>query len=89
MIRKTIEPRMVSYLAEMLQRSLEANLSRIDAIARQRSDLGMTEAEVREYLDGLSFTLGEKELQSLDLFKLLLKEVGEYPAPAKEARDAR
>ena len=89
MIRKTIEPRMVSYLAEMLQRSLEANLSRIDAIARQRSDLGMTEAEVREYLDGLSFTLGEKELQSLDLFKLLLKEVGEYPLAGKEAWDAR
>jgi chorismate dehydratase len=89
MIRKTIEPRMIEYLADMLKRSLEANLTRIDAIARQRADLGMTEAEIREYLDGLSFTLGEKELQSLDLFKLLLKEVGEYPVAGKEARDAR
>jgi chorismate dehydratase len=89
MIRKTIEPRMIEYLADMLKRSLEANLARIDAIAKQRADLGMTEAEVREYIDGLSFTLGEGEFRSLDLFRLLLKEVGELPAIAKDARDAR
>jgi chorismate dehydratase len=88
-IRKTIDPRMAAYLAELLQRSLEANLARIDAIARQRADLGMTEAEIREYLDGLSFVMGEKELESIERFRKLLKEVGEYPAPVKETRDAR
>jgi chorismate dehydratase len=89
-IRKTIDPGMVAYLANMLERSIEIGLSRLDAIARQRSDLGMTEAEVREYFEGYVFRIGEKETEALDRFRGLLVEVGEMrPAAGKPEAPVR
>jgi chorismate dehydratase len=76
-IRKAIDPDMVAYLANMLERSIEIGLSQLDAIAKQRSDLGMTEAEVREYFAGYDFRIGEKELEALDRFRKLLVQAGE------------
>lgn len=40
--------------------------------AAERTNLGMTEAEVREYLEGFNFVMGEQERKALKLFKSYL-----------------
>jgi len=55
-------------LREALGQRLRANLASLDAIGRARRDLGMTVAEIKTYLQGFTFELGERERQGMETF---------------------
>jgi chorismate dehydratase len=55
-------------LREALAQRLRANLANLDAIGRVRRDLGMTVAEVKAYLQGFTFELGEGERRGMGTF---------------------
>jgi chorismate dehydratase len=55
-------------LREALAERLRANLASLDAIGRVRRDLGMTVSEIKTYLEGFTFELGEKERRGMETF---------------------
>lgn len=55
-------------LREAMVDRLEANLANLDAIGRVRRDLGMTVAEIRSYLQGFTYELGERERRGMNTF---------------------
>ena len=87
-VRREIDAGTVDFLVNMLNRSLDIGLGRLDKIARQRDDLGMTTAEVREYLEGFNYRLGEKELEAISLFRGYMDELVKAEEASKEARNA-
>jgi chorismate dehydratase len=72
-------------LREALGERLRANLASLDAIGRARRDLGMTVAEIKTYLEGFTFELGERERRGMETFVRLARSLtpGERPADAK------
>jgi chorismate dehydratase len=55
-------------LREALAERLRANLASLDAIGRVRRDLGMTVSEIKTYLEGFTFELGERERRGMETF---------------------
>jgi len=55
-------------LREALAQRLRANLACLDAIGRARRDLGMTVSEIKTYLEGFTFELGERERRGMEAF---------------------
>lgn len=55
-------------LREALAERLRANLAALDAIGRVRRDLGMTVSEIRTYLEGFTYELGERERRGMETF---------------------
>ena len=72
-----------SALREALAQRLRANLANLDAIGRARRDLGMTVAEIKAYLQGFTFELGEEERRGMEDFLRLSR-----PLVAEEAAHA-
>lgn len=70
-------------LREALAQRLRANLANLDAIGRVRRDLGMTVAEIKAYLQGFTFELGEGERRGMETFLRLSR-----PLVAEEAAHA-
>lgn len=68
-VRKDLNPEALEFLGQIVTRSLERGMKRIDQIAAKRSDLSMTVDEVREYLHGFTYVLGPKEKESIVLFR--------------------
>jgi chorismate dehydratase len=59
-------------LREALQKSLEQGLSNLDAIARKRRDLDMSEEEVLQYIQSLRYETGPEENSAINRFRELL-----------------
>jgi len=68
MVRAAADQAEKSALRDALARRLRANLANLDAIGRVRRDLGMTVAEIKTYLQGFSFELGEGERRGMETF---------------------
>jgi len=68
MVRATAGPEEKASLREALSERLRANVACLDAIGRVRRDLGMTVAEIRTYLQGFTFELGERERRGMKTF---------------------
>lgn len=71
-VRRDLNQEALEFLGGLLSQSLERGLQRIDQIAAKRTDLSMTVGEVREYLRGFTYNLGEKEEESIGLFRKYL-----------------
>lgn len=87
-VRRDLNPEALEFLGGLLEQSLEYGQGRIDEIAAERDDLSMSADEVREYLYGFNYVLGEKEHKSIELFRRLLKELDEAPAKLGKASSA-
>jgi chorismate dehydratase len=74
-VRRAAGPDAAAALGEALERSLEAGLRDLPAIARARRDVqawGLTEGDVVEYLRGFSYRLGSDEEKGMAEFRRLL-----------------
>jgi chorismate dehydratase len=87
-VRRSIDEKTVAYLASMIERSLEIGLARLDEIARERQDLGMDAQEVREYLEGFNYRLGEKEKEAIALFRKHVDDLDKAASLLREAPNA-
>ena len=94
-VRKDLNTAALDLLSELLDRSLKRGLKRIDEIAAERTDLSMSVDEVREYLHGFTYVLGQEEKQSIALFRDYVEKhdrveepVKEKPRPEREAPSA-
>jgi len=83
MVRTSADGAEKAALQEALAQRLRANLGNLDAIGRVRRDLGMTVAEIKTYLQGFSFELGERERGGMEAFLRLAR-----PLVAEEAAHA-
>lgn len=83
MVRTSADGAEKAALRGALADRLRANLANLDAIGRVRRDLGMTVAEVKAYLEGFSFELGEEERRGMESFLRLAR-----PLVAEEAAHA-
>lgn len=88
-VRRDLNPEAVALLGDLLEKSLARGLSRIDDIARERSDLSMTTDEVREYLLGFNYVLGPREEEAMVLFRKHLETLDDAGTKAGGARDPR
>jgi len=68
MVRAAADEDEKAALREALAQRLRANLASLDAIGRARRDLGMTVAEIKTYLEGFTFELGERERRGMETF---------------------
>ena len=87
-VRRDLNPEALEFLGGLLEQSLEHGQERIDEIASERDDLSMTVDEVREYLYGFNYVLGDRELKSIELFRRYLKELDQAPAKLGKASNA-
>jgi chorismate dehydratase len=83
MVRTSADEAEKTALREALVERLRSNLANLDAIGRVRRDLGMTVAEIKAYLQGFTFELGEGERQGMETFLRLSR-----PLVAGEAAHA-
>ncbi len=70
-VRRDLEPETVDYLVRLVGDSLKQGLANLEGIARGREDLGMSYREIREYLEGFRYVLGEEERKAMELFRNL------------------
>jgi chorismate dehydratase len=84
MVRRAASEDEKAALREALGERLRANLASLDAIGRARRDLGMTVAEIKTYLQGFTFELGERERRGMETFLRLARSLapGEGPVDA-------
>jgi chorismate dehydratase len=68
MVRAAADRDEKAALREALAQRLRANLASLDAIGRVRRDLGMTVSEIKTYLEGFTFELGERERRGMETF---------------------
>jgi len=68
MVRAAADGDEKAALREALAQRLRANLASLDAIGRVRRDLGMTVSEIKTYLEGFTFELGERERRGMETF---------------------
>lgn len=68
-VRRDLNAEALDFLGDLLESSLEYGLQRIDQLAEKRQDLSMTVDEVRDYLRGFIYVLGDKEKESIALFR--------------------
>jgi chorismate dehydratase len=84
MVRAAADDGEKAPLREALAERLRANLAALDAIGRVRRDLGMAVSEIRTYLEGFTFELGEAERRGMDTFLRLSRSL----APKEERAHA-
>ena len=80
MVRTSVDREEKAALREALATRLRTNLAALDAIGRARRDVGMTVAEIKAYLEGFTFELGERERRGMETFLRLSR-----PLVSKEA----
>jgi chorismate dehydratase len=68
MVRTSVDQGKKDALREALAGRLRANLAALDAIGRARRDVGMTVSEIKAYLEGFAFVLGERERRGMETF---------------------
>ena len=83
MVRAAADAGEKAALREALAQRLRANLASLDAIGRARRDLGMTVSEIKTYLEGFTFELGERERRGMETFLRLSRSLGSEEGPAR------
>jgi chorismate dehydratase len=68
MVRTSVDRDEKAALREALATRLRTNLAALDAIGRARRDVGMAVSEIRAYLEGFAFELGERERRGMETF---------------------
>jgi chorismate dehydratase len=72
MVRRDLDGKVKKALERGLARSVGEGRKQLDDIVEPRArDLGMTTAEMREYLDGFTFSAGDAERAAMDRFRQL------------------
>ena len=70
MARRDLAPEVKQSLADALRRNLEHNMTNsLEAIARKREPMGLTSAEVVDYLQAFRYVLDEKDQQAIEDFE--------------------
>ena len=91
-VRRDLNGEASDFLVSLIEKSLAQGLKRIDEIAAKRTDLSMTVDEVREYLLGFNYKLGQPEKDAIELFRNYLeidnREATSHRTPAREAPNA-
>jgi chorismate dehydratase len=82
MVRAAADENEKAALREALAQRLRANLACLDAIGRARRDLGMTVSEIKAYLEGFTFELGERERRGMETFVRLARSLASEERPA-------
>jgi aminodeoxyfutalosine synthase len=74
-LRKSLPPEKKSELKLVLESSLEQNESKLDRVgALHGKQIGLTPSEVREYLEGFNYRLGDRERTAMQVFRKLYQE---------------
>jgi chorismate dehydratase len=87
MVRAAADEHEKAALREALAQRLRANLASLDAIGRVRRDLGMTVSEIKTYLEGFAFELGERERRGMETFVGLSRSLVSEEGPAHASGD--
>ena len=87
MVRMAADEDEKAALREALAQRLQANLACLDAIGRVRRDLGMTVSEIKTYLEGFTFELGEGERRGMETFLRLSRSLASEEGPAHASGD--
>jgi chorismate dehydratase len=82
MVRTAADKDEKAALRTALAQRLRANLACLDAIGRARRDLGMTVSEIKTYLEGFTFELGERERRGMETFLRLSRSLASEEGPA-------
>jgi chorismate dehydratase len=83
MVRSAADGDEKAALREALAQRLRANLASLDAIGRARRDLGMTVSEIKTYLEGFTFELGERERRGMETFLRRSRSLAPEEGPAR------
>ena len=68
-------PEKKSELKQLLESALGQNESKLDLVgALHGKQIGLTPSEVREYLEGFNYRLGERERTAMQVFRKLYQE---------------
>ena len=74
-LKKSLPPGKKSELKQVLESSLEQNESKLDRVgALHGKQIGLTPSEVREYLEGFNYRLGDRERTAMQVFRKLYQE---------------
>ena len=74
-LKKSLPPEKKSELKQVLESSLEQNESKLDRVgALHGKQIGLTPSEVREYLEGFNYRLGDRERTAMQVFRKLYQE---------------
>ena len=74
-LKKSLPPEKKSELKQLLESSLEQNESKLDRVgALHGKQIGFTPSEVREYLEGFNYRLGDRERTAMQVFRKLYQE---------------
>jgi aminodeoxyfutalosine synthase len=72
-VKKSLPPEMKEELSEILEKSLalaEDNLENLGVLHGKH--VGLTQSEVKEYLEGFSYRIGEREREAIQMFQELI-----------------
>ena len=72
LVRRDLERQAVDHLRELLEGCLDRGFSQLDRIAGARQDLGMSPAEIIEYIRNFRYLLGPEEMKAIKLFRELV-----------------
>jgi len=66
------------YLQQALQRSLERAEEELDSIGcLHGKQIGLSSLETKEYLEGIIYRIGEREMKAISVFRKLLEDIEE------------
>jgi chorismate dehydratase len=75
-LKKSLPVDKKTELCQLLQSSLEKSEAALETIgAVHGSRIGLTPNETKEYLEGFSYRLGEREREAMEIFRKLFNEV--------------
>ncbi len=75
-LKKSLSPEKKSELKQLLESALEQNESKLELVgALHGKQIGLTPSEVREYLEGFNYRLGDRERTAMQVFRKLYQEI--------------
>ncbi len=75
-VKKTLDESAKEELKEIIERSLsKSELDFVSVAGLHGKEIGWSEHETREYLEGFNFRLGEREREAMQEFRMLVEEV--------------
>ncbi len=75
-LKRSLGPEKKSELKQLIEAALEKNESRLDRVGTLHGkQIGLTSSEVREYLEGFNYRLGDRERTAMEVFRKLFQEI--------------
>jgi chorismate dehydratase len=75
-IKKSLPQEEKAQLKSLLESALERNESKLDLVGTLHGkQIGLSPSEVREYLEGFNYRLGERERTAMQVFRKLFEEI--------------